>query len=308
MIVADKLIKNYGLFRAVDDVSFRVEPGEILGFLGPNGAGKSTTMKMITGFLPPSSGTASIGGFDIRSNPIEAKRLLGYLPESGPLYQEMRVGEFLKFAAEVRGLKGSGAERAIDKVTEICHIRSVLRQTIETLSKGYRQRVGLAQTLIHDPACLVLDEPTDGLDPNQKREVRKLIASMSAQKAIILSTHILEEVEAMCSRVIIIAAGKVIADETPRALRMRHPRSFAVQLSVSGQDPEAVATHLRGLKEVKSVETSPDGLLVFPKEKRDLKPNLWELARAQSWSVDQLQDAPVALDEVFSELTQKQAS
>ena len=224
MIEAKNLTKDYGEFRAADNVSFKVEKGDILGFLGPNGAGKSTTMKMLTGFLTPTKGTGSIGGHDIRENPLEAKKLFGYLPESGPLYQEMTVLEFLTFIAEMRGYHDKEARDAVIKrATEVCHLKGVRNQTIETLSKGFRQRVGLAQAVLHDPPCLILDEPTDGLDPNQKREVRKLIASMAKEKAIVLSTHILEEVDAMCTRIIVIANGKVIVDSTPTAIREKHP-------------------------------------------------------------------------------------
>lgn len=218
MIVAQDLVKNYGQFCAVDGISLQVNRGEVLGFLGPNGAGKSTTMKMITGFLSPTAGTASIGGFDIRKNPLEARKLLGYLPESGPLYPEMTVREFLEFIASIRQLKGSAAKDALARVVEACHLDKVFHQPIETLSKGYRQRVGMAQAILHDPPCLIMDEPTDGLDPNQKAEVRKLIRSMAKEKAIILSTHILEEVPEVCTRVIIIARGKIVADDTPDGL------------------------------------------------------------------------------------------
>ena len=223
MIAAKQLTKDYGTLRAVDGVTFEVKPGDILGFLGPNGAGKSTTMKMITGFLSPTSGTAEVGGHDIRKHPIPAKGLFGYLPESGPLYPEMTAREMLSFAASLRGLSADARKEGLDRVRKICHLDSVWNQTIETLSKGFRQRVGLAQALLHDPPCLILDEPTDGLDPNQKREVRQLIASMASEKAIILSTHILEEVEAMCNRIIIIAGGRLVVDESPEGLRKRYP-------------------------------------------------------------------------------------
>jgi len=225
MIEADSLSKTFGRIRAVDAVTFTVNKGEVLGFLGPNGAGKSTTMKMITGFLTPTAGTARVGGFDIREKPLEAKRLFGYLPETGPLYPEMTVVQFLAFVAELRGLAGTRAGEALDRVFEICHLEGVRHQALETLSKGFRQRVGLAQAVLHDPVYLIMDEPTDGLDPNQKREVRKLIAGMAQEKAIILSTHILEEVEAMCTRVIIIDQGKIVADDTPQRLKERHADS-----------------------------------------------------------------------------------
>ena len=224
MVEVQDLVKDFGSIRAVAGVSFRVHRGDILGFLGPNGAGKSTTMKMIAGFLAPTSGTARIGGYDVRTAPVEVKRRLGYLPESSPSYPEMTVGEFLGFIAEIRRVGDAAARAAsVDRVLDRCSLRDVRHQVIDTLSKGYRQRVGFAQAVLHDPPVLLLDEPTDGLDPNQKREVRRLIADMAADKAIILSTHILEEVEALCTRVIIIARGRVVCDETPATLRARHP-------------------------------------------------------------------------------------
>jgi ABC-2 type transport system ATP-binding protein len=224
MIEVKGLVKTYGAKRAVDGISFTVRRGEILGFLGPNGAGKSTTMKMITGFLRPDAGSALVDGIDVTVDPVAVKRRLGYLPESAPAYPEMTVGEFLGFIAEVRGFRTTDARRAqVDRAVALTHLESVRRQTIETLSKGYKQRVGFAQALLHDPPALVLDEPTDGLDPNQKNEVRSLIKSMAAAKAVILSTHILEEVEAICTRVIIISQGRVVADETPAQLQARKP-------------------------------------------------------------------------------------
>src|SRR6185312_1320112 len=205
-------------------VSFTVRKGEILGFLGPNGAGKSTTMKMITGFLRPDSGTATVDGVDVTRDPVAVKRKLGYLPESAPAYPEMTVGEFLEFIAEVRGFRTHEARRIqVDRAVALTHLEPVRHQTIETLSKGFKQRVGFAQALLHDPPALVLDEPTDGLDPNQKNEVRSLIRAMAAAKAVILSTHILEEVEAICNRVIIISRGRIVADETPAQLQARQP-------------------------------------------------------------------------------------
>jgi ABC-2 type transport system ATP-binding protein len=224
MIEVKGLVKTYGPKRAVDGVSFSVNRGEILGFLGPNGAGKSTTMKMLTGFLRPDAGTASVDGIEVTADPVAVKRRLGYLPESAPAYPEMTVEEFLRFIAEVRGFRSAVEKGArVQRVLELTHLISVRKQTIETLSKGYKQRVGFAQALLHDPPVLVLDEPTDGLDPNQKNEVRALIKSMAAEKAVILSTHILEEVEAICTRVIIISQGKVVVDETPAQLRQRQP-------------------------------------------------------------------------------------
>lgn len=224
MIEVDQLVKIYGAKRAVDGVSFTVRRGEILGFLGPNGAGKSTTMKMLTGFLRPDGGRATVGGVDVARDPVAVKRQLGYLPESAPAYPEMTVQEFLGFIAEVRGFRTPEARRNhVNRAIQLTHLDSVRFQTIETLSKGYKQRVGFAQALLHDPPVLVLDEPTDGLDPNQKNEVRLLIRSMAVEKAVILSTHILEEVEALCTRIIIISRGRIVADETPAELLARHP-------------------------------------------------------------------------------------
>jgi ABC-2 type transport system ATP-binding protein len=224
MIEVKGLVKTYGAKRAVDGVTFSVRRGDILGFLGPNGAGKSTTMKMITGFLRADSGTATVDGIDVSADPVAVKRKLGYLPESAPAYPEMTVEEFLGFIAEVRGFRAADAKRAqVDRAIGLTHLAPVRKQSIETLSKGFKQRVGFAQALLHDPPALVLDEPTDGLDPNQKNEVRTLIKSMAAAKAVILSTHILEEVDAICTRVIIISQGKVVADETPATLRARKP-------------------------------------------------------------------------------------
>jgi ABC-2 type transport system ATP-binding protein len=224
MIEVKGLIKTYGAKRAVDGVTFTVKRGEILGFLGPNGAGKSTTMKMLTGFLRPDAGTATVDGVDVTREPVTVKTKLGYLPESAPAYPEMTVEEFLAFIAEVRGFRSADAKRAqVDRAIKLTHLDGVRHQTIETLSKGFKQRVGFAQALLHDPPALVLDEPTDGLDPNQKNEVRALIKNMAVEKAVILSTHILEEVEAICTRVIIISRGKIVADETPAQLQARQP-------------------------------------------------------------------------------------
>jgi ABC-2 type transport system ATP-binding protein len=223
MIEVKGLTKSFGAKRAVDGVSFSVRKGDILGFLGPNGAGKSTTMKMITGFLRPDSGTALTDGIDVLEDPVGVKRRLGYLPENAPAYPEMTVVEFLGFIAEVRGFSGKSLKERVERSVALTHLESVRSQTIDTLSKGFKQRVGFAQALLHDPPTLVMDEPTDGLDPNQKNEVRLLIKSMAAQKAVILSTHILEEVEAICTRIIIISRGRLVADETPAALLARKP-------------------------------------------------------------------------------------
>lgn len=223
MIEIKDLSKHFGTLKAVDGIRFNVEQGEVLGFLGPNGAGKSTTMKMLTGFLTPSGGTAAVCGHDIVSDPIRAKACLGYLPEGAPAYPDMTPAGFLAFIAEIRGLSGSHKEARIREVVQQVNIEGVLHQRIETLSKGFKRRVGLAQAILHDPKVLVLDEPTDGLDPNQKHEVRSLIRRMSKDKAIVLSTHILEEVEAVCTRAIIIARGKLLFDGSPGELQAQGP-------------------------------------------------------------------------------------
>ncbi|HWL81869.1 MAG TPA: ABC transporter ATP-binding protein [Roseomonas sp.] len=228
LIEIDRLTKRFGSFTAVDDVSFTVARGEVLGFLGPNGAGKSTTMKMLAGFVTPSSGTARICGEDVVDRPVAAKRHLGYLPEGAPTYPEMTVAGFLAFVAQARGFRGSEAGDRIAHAMRLTTLEGVRLQPIETLSKGFKRRVGLAQALLHDPPVLVLDEPTDGLDPNQKHEVRRLIAQMAPSKAIVISTHILEEVSAICSRAIIIARGRVLADSTPAELASRGPSLDAV--------------------------------------------------------------------------------
>jgi ABC-2 type transport system ATP-binding protein len=221
MIEAIGLKKHFGQIEAVRGVSFKVEKGEVLGFLGPNGAGKSTTMRMITGFLPPSEGTATIGGHDIQQAPIKAKQLLGYLPENAPSYGSMTVTSFLRFCAETRGFSGSDRDDHVEQAIRKCYLDSVRHQTVVTLSKGYRQRTCFAQAILHDPQVLIMDEPTDGLDPNQKHTVREMIRDMASEKAIIISTHILEEVDAVCTRAVIIANGQIVANGTPEELRAR---------------------------------------------------------------------------------------
>src|SRR5262245_36296914 len=247
MIKVENLAKFFGAKHAVDGVSFSVTRGEVLGFLGPNGAGKSTTMRMITGFIPPTSGSVTVGGFDMAENPIPAKRLIGYLPENAPAYTDMTVHGFLNFSAEIRGLRGDAKKKAVSRAVEMCFLEPVLHQSVETLSKGYRHRTCFAQSIIHDPDVLVLDEPTDGLDPNQKHEVRGLIRRMGEKKAIIFSTHILEEVDAVCSRAIIIDRGKIVANGTPAELRQKSEWSGAVTLRVTGINAAAVTQKLTSL-------------------------------------------------------------
>src|SRR6266700_1250109 len=270
MIRVQNLTKSFGPKLAVNGVSFSVERGEVLGFLGPNGAGKSTTMRMITGFIQPTAGSVSVGGFDIVDNPIQARRLIGYLPENAPAYTDMTVNGFLHFAAEIRGLRGETKTRAVNRVVEMCFLESVLHQSIETLSKGYRHRTCFAQSIIHDPDVLVLDEPTDGLDPNQKHEVRGLIGRMGQKKAIIFSTHILEEVDAACTRAIIIDRGKIVANGTPQELRQKSEWAGSVFVRVSGVNGAALTAKLSQLATVKRTailkeETTRVTARIYPK-------------------------------------------
>jgi gliding motility-associated transport system ATP-binding protein len=309
MIQADGLTKLFGNKRAVDGITFSVARGEILGFLGPNGAGKSTTMRMITGFLPPSAGRVTIGEFDMVEKPIPAKRLIGYLPENAPAYTDMTVQGFLNFAAEIRGLRGETKIKAVNRVVEMCFLENVLHQSVETLSKGYRHRTCFAQSILHDPEVLVLDEPTDGLDPNQKHEVRGLIRRMGATKAIIFSTHILEEVDAVCTRAIIIDRGKIVANGTPAELRQKSEMAGAVTLAVQGAVSAEVSVRLSEIPQVKRVvvlQEKKDAVTVraFPK----FNSADGELARAigaaaGGWRIERLQTEEGRLDEVFRKLT-----
>src|SRR5689334_13145306 len=269
MIKVENLVKTFGPKRAVDGISFSVERGEVLGFLGPNGAGKSTSMRMITGFIPPTEGAITVGGFNIVDNPIPAKRLIGYLPENAPAYTDMTVAGFLGFAAELRGLRKEAKAKAVDRVVEMCFLEAVRHQSIDTLSKGYRHRTCFAQSIIHDPEILILDEPTDGLDPNQKHEVRQLIRRMGEKKVIIFSTHILEEVEAACSRAIIIDRGQIVANGTPQELKQRSDVAGAVSLRVLGVAADSVKQRLSGVSGVSkaAVVKEEDGVVwirVYP--------------------------------------------
>jgi len=309
MIEIDRLTKTYGHHTVVDNLSFVCSPGEVLGFLGPNGAGKSTTMKMITGFVTPSAGTARVCGHDISEDPIAARRKLGYLPEGAPCYPEMTPGSFLGFIADVRGLEGDLRRRRLDEVIERLHLGPVLKQSIDTLSKGFKRRVGLAQAILHDPEVLILDEPTDGLDPNQKHEVRDLIRSMSEDKLIVISTHILEEVEAVCSRAMIIADGRILADDTPRTLASTSRHHNAVRLMLeSGQPFDEIRAAVERLASVASTESDREHdtlvALARPGEKdhaawRDVS----ALVADRQWKVSSLQLEAGSLDEVFRQIT-----
>lgn len=309
MVRLERLTKRFGDVHAVEDVSFSVGRGEVLGFLGPNGAGKSTTMRMLTGFILPSSGTASIEGFDVVRQPREVKRRIGYLPEGAPAYGDMTPLAFLTFVGQMRGLFGRELDRRIGEAVARTSLEEVALRPIDTLSKGFRRRVGLAQAILHDPPVLVLDEPTDGLDPNQKHEVRKLIAEMSADKAIIVSTHILEEVDAVCDRVVIIARGRIVADARPEELERRAPTHNAVRLMIererAAEAEEAIRTlntvrEVQRLEEVNGVAT----LLALPVDGADLGAQVSQLLHDRRIRIERLAVERGRLDDVFRELTQ----
>ena len=310
MIEVKELVKSYGNNIAVDGISFRVERGEVLGFLGPNVAGKSTTMRMITCFIPPTSGTVVVGGKDIITDSVGVREQIGYLPESAPSYPEMQVDEFLRFMAEVRGFTGADRDRRIDQVTELTSLTEVRGQIIDTLSKGFRQRACFAQALLHDPEVLILDEPTDGLDPNQKHDMRQVIKRMAESKTVILSTHILEEMEAVCTRAIIIAKGKLVADGTPESLAAmsRHHNAITFKLP-----KKAAETVLGGLKKLEGVadavmqETAKDGSAiyqVFPQKGQVILDQVTKFLSSKKVRTEEIYTERGRVDEVFRNLTQ----
>ncbi len=306
MIEINNLTKTFDQFTAVDDLSFTVMEGEVLGFLGPNGAGKSTTMKLITGFLAASQGSIRIDGFDISKNPLEAKSLMGYLPEGAPSYGDMTTLEFLNFIAQVRGYRGEEIDKRVQHVLDEVELRAVSQQTIETLSKGFKRRVGLAQAIMHDPKVLILDEPTDGLDPNQKHHVRELIKNLARDKIVIISTHILEEVTAVCSRAIIIAQGKIVADGTPAELEARSKYHQAVSVRLS--ESYDLAADLSGLANVESVEQDSEDDRVFrilASGGNSIFSQVSELAQAKHWPVTEFHVSRGQLEDVFRTVTQQ---
>lgn len=311
MIQVDNLRKEFGAKVAVDGVTFSVQKGEVLGFLGPNGAGKSTTMRMITGYFRPTHGTVMVGGINMWENPEAAKSRIGYLPENAPLYSDMSVTGFLGFCAELRGLSGVAKSNAIDRVIELCFLEGVRNQSVDTLSKGYRHRTCLAQSLIHDPEVLILDEPTDGLDPNQKHEVRALIKRMGGSKAIIFSTHILEEVEAACTRAIIIDRGKIVVDDTPENLKRRAPGADVIRINVLGGGESSVRPDIEKLSGVERVETvaaNGQGYVarITPSHKAkpdDVLKEIGTLAADRHWKLAELHREEGKLDEYFRRLT-----
>lgn len=308
LVEADRLRKSFGPILAVEDISLKVEKGEVLGFLGPNGAGKSTTMKMLTGFLEPDAGRARICGISVADRPKEAKSKLGYLPEGAPAYGDMTARSFLNFIAEIRGFDGANKFAHVDIALARTGLESVATQRIETLSKGYKRRVGLAQAILHNPEVLIMDEPTDGLDPNQKHHVRELITEMAKDKAIIVSTHILEEVEAVCTRAVVIDRGRIVADGTAEALQRRMPYHNAVAIRISTSEADRVASALEVLAGVATVERAPavNGhirLRALPKPGASIAADVGALLRDQSIAVEELIVERGKLDDVFREIT-----
>lgn len=307
MIELEQLTKRFAQHTAVDGLSFRVQPGEVLGFLGPNGAGKSTTMKMLTGFLAPTSGTARIFGFDIQRQTLKAQQLIGYLPEGAPCYGDMTVQGFLAFIAEVRGFRGAEKRARVARAVAQVELESVLGQSIETLSKGFKRRVGLAQAILHDPQVLILDEPTDGLDPNQKHQVRQLIQRLAHDKIIVISTHILEEVSAVCSRALVIARGRVVADGTPFELESRSRYHQAVTLVGDAGLDEAALAALPGVAGVER-NAREHSLTVLAQPGQVIFPQVSALVAARGWQIKEMDVERGRLDEVFRTLTRGEAA
>jgi ABC-2 type transport system ATP-binding protein len=305
MIEISNLTKKFDRFTAVDDLSFNVSEGEVLGFLGPNGAGKSTTMKVITGFLAPTSGSVRIDGYDITTSPIEAKSLIGYLPEGAPSYGDMTTLDFLNFIAQVRGFRGEEISAHVNRVIEEVALTEVRHQTIETLSKGFKRRVGLAQAIMHDPKVLILDEPTDGLDPNQKHHVRELIKNLARDKIVVISTHILEEVNAVCTRAIIIDHGKIVADGTPAELEARSRFHQAVSIRLTSEYD--LAADLKDVADIDHVEQDSSDRLhytILAKHGKAIFPTVSELAQSRHWPVSEFHINKGQLEDVFRTVTQ----
>jgi ABC-2 type transport system ATP-binding protein len=305
MIELDHLTKRFGALVAVDDISMSVSRGEVLGFLGPNGAGKSTTMKIVAGFLEPTSGIAKICGHDVTVDPVAVKRRIGYLPEGAPTYGDMTPMSYLGFIAEIRGFDGAEKRRRVDMSVERLGLERVLRQPIETLSKGYKRRVGFAQAILHDPEVLIMDEPTDGLDPNQKRLVRSLIHEMAAEKAIVISTHILEEVDAVCNRVVMIAGGRLLADGTPASLRARAKDHNALLLRVVPDKVEAARVKISAIDGVSTVETVTrrDGAVILRVPAGTNAATVVAALGAENIAVEELMNEVGMLDDVFYDIT-----
>ena len=308
MIKLQNLVKRFGPLNAVNSISMAVGRGEVVGFLGPNGAGKSTTMKIITGFLPATSGTVEVCGFDVGEKPVEVQKRLGYLPEGAPAYGDMTPASFLDFVAQIRGYRGAEKQVCIEQVVEKTSLKSVLDQSIETLSKGFKRRVGLAQAMLHDPPVLIMDEPTDGLDPNQKHHVRNLIREMAADKAVIVSTHILEEVEAVCTRAVVISKGRLVADGTPEQLMGRSSTHNAVRIELEPAELDLAKPAIEALDEVGGVDilSRADGrasLRVVSKDGQPITVAVGALMREKGFNISEIYTEKGALDEVFRQIT-----
>ena len=308
MITLENVTRKFGSFTAVDNLSMTVSKGEVLGFLGPNGAGKTTTMRMISGFLMPSRGKITVCGFDVMENPVEVKRHIGYMPEVASSYNDMTVLSFLNFIAQARGLSGSAKEKAVDRVVDDISLNNVLYQPIDTLSKGYKRRVGLAQALVHNPDVLILDEPTEGLDPNQKRDIRSLIRHLHTDKAIIISTHVLEEVEAMCSRAVIIDKGKIVLDDTPRALLSlseTHQTLFVLVPSYQKERAETIFNEMPQIMLMEIKQEADDAFLFImkPLEKESATADVVEALHSQDVKILDMYVEKGRLEEVFYAFT-----
>jgi len=304
-ISVQNLCKNFSAFTAVDDISFDVNKGEVLGFLGPNGAGKSTTMKMITGFMTPTDGKIMVNGLDVQKHPIEIKKCIGYLPEGAPAYGDMTTAGFLGFIADIRGYVGREKTQRINTAIEKANLETVFYKPIETLSKGFKRRVGLAQAILHDPLILIMDEPTDGLDPNQKHEVHELINEMSKDKAILISTHILEEVDAICDRAAIIAQGKIVFDGKPEELHAMSSMHNSVRLKLTAEDQQIVRRRLSLMNEVSDVsyENKTGSYIVIPRDGASIVSQVTSLARDEGWDIEEIFVITGQLDEVFRNIT-----
>ena len=309
MIKVENLTKRFGRYTAVSEAAFEVGRGEVVGFLGPNGAGKTTTIRMLTGFLPPTSGRAFIDGLDVARHSVEARGRIGYLPESVPLYRDMRVREYLRFRGQLKGLRGETLRTRMEEVADRCGLQGVRRKMIKTLSKGYRQRVGLADALIHDPPLLILDEPTNGLDPNQIRAIRNLIKQLGEDHTILLSTHILSEVEMICDKIVIIDGGKIMASDTPANLvqTMRAAGRITLEIQAGPAEAKRRLSGLNGVKRVNHERTQDDWehLSVLVESGNDARSAIANLCREENWALRSLYRHDATLEDVFVELTRK---
>jgi len=312
MIKVSKLSKQYVERTAVNNISFEVEPGEIVGFLGPNGAGKTTTIRMLTGYIPPTSGTASIGGHDVFSESIKARKKIGYMPENVPLYDDMRIREYLRFRAELKGLRGQEARQGVDEAVELCGLQQIRRQMISSLSKGYRQRVGLADVLVNNPELLILDEPTNGLDPNQIRRFRELIKQLGIRHTILISTHILSEVEMTCNRVIILNEGKIIANGKPNNLssELRSAHTISIELKTSEETAKDLISAIPGIKKVNKEHQSGEWthFNIRTESDTDVRESIVHLANTQEWPLREIRTQHATLEDAFVEITQANTS